>query len=89
MMDSMKDFKDSRSGLNVNTRIVSGYGNTNNSNGESPLPGNKNLTVEELNEKEVLEHPDEVTEVAQLGVKKAEGIALVWNKKTLFATYAL
>lgn len=31
---------------------------------------------------------DQVTQDAQLGVKKAEAAALVWSKKTLYLTYA-
>ncbi|CAI7565671.1 unnamed protein product [Penicillium palitans] len=45
-------------------------------------------SLEERNERELLEHPDEVTQEAQVGVQKAEATALVWSKPTLYATYA-
>lgn len=45
-------------------------------------------SLEARNEKEVMQHPDEVTSNAQLGVKKAEAAALVWSKKAVYATYA-
>lgn len=45
-------------------------------------------SLEARNEKEIEEHPDEVTENAHLGVKKAEAAALVWSKKAVYATYA-
>jgi hypothetical protein len=46
------------------------------------------LSLEARNEKEVQQHPDEVTAQADLGVQKAEAAALVWGKKTVYATYA-
>lgn len=46
------------------------------------------LDLAEKNEKDIQEHPDEITAHAQPGVQKAEAIALVWSKKALFATYA-
>ncbi|CAI7571230.1 unnamed protein product [Penicillium viridicatum] len=45
-------------------------------------------SLEERNERELLEHPDEVTQEAQVGVQKAEATALVWSKPALYATYA-
>ncbi|KAI3054129.1 hypothetical protein CBS147353_11466 [Aspergillus niger] len=45
-------------------------------------------SLEQKNEKEVQEHPDEVTGDARAGVQKAEATALVWTKKTLYSTYA-
>ncbi|KAJ5153225.1 uncharacterized protein N7482_009703 [Penicillium canariense] len=45
-------------------------------------------SLEERNEREVHEHPDEITHNAQIGVQKAEAIALVWSKTALYATYA-
>jgi len=47
------------------------------------------LSLEARNEKEVQTHPDQVTQSAELGVQKAEAAALVWGKKTVWATYAL
>ncbi|KAI1868381.1 hypothetical protein JX265_007204 [Neoarthrinium moseri] len=46
------------------------------------------LSLEERNEKEIIEHPDTVTADAQLGQKKAEAAALVWSKPAVYATYA-
>lgn len=46
------------------------------------------LSLEEKNEKEVIENPDHITSDAQLGVKKAEAAALVWPKWAVYATYA-
>jgi antitoxin component of MazEF toxin-antitoxin module len=46
------------------------------------------LSLEAQNEKEIHAHPDEITENADLGVKKAEAAALVWSKKAVYATYA-
>ncbi|KAJ5507328.1 hypothetical protein N7527_009471 [Penicillium freii] len=45
-------------------------------------------SLEERNERELLEHPHEVTQEAQVGVQKAEATALVWSKTALYATYA-
>jgi hypothetical protein len=39
-------------------------------------------------EREVIEHPDEVTKTAPLGLQKAEAAALVWPKWAMYATYA-
>jgi precorrin-2 methylase len=39
-------------------------------------------------EKEIKEHPDGVSANAAPGVRKAEAVALVWGKKTVYATYA-
>lgn len=47
------------------------------------------LSLEARNEKEVQQHPDQVTQQAEIGVQKAEAAALVWGKKTVWATYAL
>jgi hypothetical protein len=45
-------------------------------------------SLEERNEREILEHPDEITQKAQVGVQKAEATALVWSRPALYATYA-
>ncbi|KAJ5645845.1 hypothetical protein N7490_002217 [Penicillium lividum] len=45
-------------------------------------------SLEERNERQVLDHPDEVTQDAQIGVQKAEATALVWSRTALYATYA-
>ncbi|KFG78297.1 siderochrome-iron transporter [Metarhizium anisopliae] len=47
-----------------------------------------NASLEEKNEREVQQHPQEVTASAELGVQKAEAAALVWTKKTVYCTYA-
>ena len=44
------------------------------------------LSLEERNEKEVQQHPDEITHNAQAGQQKAEAVALVWSKPALYAT---
>ena len=46
------------------------------------------LDLVDRNEKEIQEHPDEITADAQPGVQKAEAIALVWDKKSLCFIYA-
>ncbi|EAW11883.1 putative siderochrome-iron transporter [Aspergillus clavatus NRRL 1] len=46
------------------------------------------LSLEARNEKEIQQHPGQVTAGAYLGVKKAEAAALVWSKKAVWATYA-
>ncbi|KAE8146223.1 major facilitator superfamily domain-containing protein [Aspergillus avenaceus] len=46
------------------------------------------LSLEARNEKEIQEHPNEITREAYLGIKKAEAAALVWSKKAVWATYA-
>jgi hypothetical protein len=46
------------------------------------------LSLEARNEREVELHPDEITSDADLGVKKAEAVALVWPKKATYITYA-
>lgn len=45
-------------------------------------------SLEERDEREVLEHPDQITHDAQAGVQKAEATALVWSRKALYSTYA-
>lgn len=45
------------------------------------------LSLEARNEKEILEHPDQVTQDAQLGQKKVEAAALVWSRPVVIATY--
>ncbi|CAK7215175.1 hypothetical protein SCUCBS95973_002392 [Sporothrix curviconia] len=45
------------------------------------------LSLEQQNEKEVIQNPDKITQDAQLGVQKAEAVALVWSKKTAYAVY--
>lgn len=45
------------------------------------------LSLEQLDEKEVNAHPDQVTQGAALGVQKAEAAALVWPKWAVYCTY--
>ena len=49
--------------------------------------GSSRLSLEERNEKEVVELGGQVTAGAQLGVQKAEAAALVWSKKAVYLTY--
>lgn len=46
------------------------------------------LSLEARNEKEVQQHPDQVTADAQQGIQKAEAAALVWTKPALYCTFA-
>lgn len=46
------------------------------------------LSLEGKNEREIIKHPNEITQDAQIGVQKAEATALVWSKTALYATYA-
>jgi hypothetical protein len=46
-----------------------------------------NLSLVDENEKETVEHPDEITKSAQIGVQKAEAAALVWSKSSVYAIY--
>lgn len=46
------------------------------------------LSLEARNEKDIQEHPNEVTKDAYSGVQKAEAAALVWSRKALYMTYA-
>ncbi|GFF46725.1 siderophore iron transporter mirB [Aspergillus lentulus] len=46
------------------------------------------VSLEEKNERKIIEHPNEITQDAQIGVQKAEATALVWSKTALYATYA-
>ncbi|KAK0881488.1 Siderochrome iron transporter 2 [Friedmanniomyces endolithicus] len=55
---------------------------------DSSASDSDTLSLEARNEKEVQLHPNEITRHADLGVKKAEAAALVWGKKTVWATYA-
>lgn len=45
-------------------------------------------SLEARNEKEIMQHPNEVTSDAQMGLKKVEAAALVWSKKSVYTTYA-
>ncbi|KAK0355332.1 Siderochrome iron transporter 2 [Friedmanniomyces endolithicus] len=55
---------------------------------DSSASDSDTLSLEARNEKEVQLHPNEITRHADLGVKKAEAAALIWGKKTVWATYA-
>jgi hypothetical protein len=46
-----------------------------------------NLSLEARNEREIEEHPDQVTADAHIGVQKAEAAALVWGKPALVFIY--
>jgi len=46
------------------------------------------LSLEARNEKEVQDNPNQITEDAALGVKKAEAAAIVWSKNVVYCTYA-
>lgn len=46
------------------------------------------LSLEARNEREIEEHPDQVTADAHIGVQKAEAAALVWGKPALIFIYA-
>lgn len=50
--------------------------------------GGRRGSLEAENEKNIEQHPDEVTSQAQMGVQKAEAAALVWSKKAVYLTYA-
>lgn len=56
--------------------------------GDNSNEDSDRLSLEARNEKEIMKHPDEVTSHAHLGVQKAEAVALVWSKKSVYATYA-
>ncbi|KAF4339836.1 siderochrome-iron transporter [Fusarium beomiforme] len=46
------------------------------------------LDLVDRNEQEVLANGTHVTADAQIGIQKAEAVALVWSKKTVYITYA-
>lgn len=45
-------------------------------------------SLEAQNEREVQQHPDQITGNAHIGVQKAEASALVWGKTALLFIYA-
>ena len=45
-------------------------------------------SLERQDEKEVLEHPNEINANAHLGLQKAEAAALVYTKKAVIGIYA-
>lgn len=45
-------------------------------------------SLEAQNEREVQQHPDQITGNAHIGVQKAEAAALVWGKPALMFIYA-
>lgn len=45
-------------------------------------------SLEAQNEREIQQHPDQVTADAHVGVQKAEAAALVWGKPALIFIYA-
>jgi hypothetical protein len=55
---------------------------------DQPDTDSSRLSLEARNEKEIQQHPDQVTADAHLGVQKVEAAALVWSKKAVWATYA-
>ncbi|KAK1061215.1 Siderochrome iron transporter 2 [Friedmanniomyces endolithicus] len=79
--------------LRKNAGVASQVGGFDSDQHEPPLQDSSasdsdTLSLEARNEKEVQLHPNEITRHADLGVKKAEAAALVWGKKTVWATYA-
>jgi len=54
----------------------------------SDLSDASSMSLEAREDKEIREHPDQVTQSAHLGVQKAEATALVWSKKAVYASYA-
>jgi len=46
------------------------------------------LSIEARNEREVQQHPEQVTADAHIGIQKAEAAALVWGKPALIFIYA-
>ncbi|KAK0927215.1 Siderochrome iron transporter 2 [Friedmanniomyces endolithicus] len=79
--------------LRKNAGVASQVGGFDSDQHEPPLRDSSasdsdTLSLEARNEKEVQLHPNEITRHADLGVKKAEAAALVWGKKTVWATYA-
>ena len=44
-------------------------------------------SLERHDEKEVLEHPDEINRNAQVGLQKAEAAALVYTRKVVIGIY--
>ncbi|KAH8884084.1 MFS general substrate transporter [Thozetella sp. PMI_491] len=56
--------------------------------GEITDTNSSRLSLDERNEKEIVEHGNQVTSDAQLGVQKAEAAALVWSKTAVRLTYA-
>ena len=55
--------------------------------GDSTNSDSERLSLEAQNEKEIMQHPNEVTSNAQEGVQKIEAAALVWSKKSVYMTY--
>jgi hypothetical protein len=47
-----------------------------------------NQSLNQREEREVLDHPDDITHEAQAGIQKAEATALIWSRKALYSTYA-
>ena len=45
-------------------------------------------SLEARNEREVQQHPDQITADAHIGVQKAEAATLVWGKPALLFLYA-
>ncbi|KAF3769046.1 siderophore iron transporter [Cryphonectria parasitica EP155] len=45
------------------------------------------VSLEQLDEKEIQAHPDQVTGEAAIGVQKAEAAAIVWPKWAVYCTY--
>lgn len=45
-------------------------------------------SLEAQNEREVQQHPDQITANAHIGIQKAEAAALVWGKPALIFIYA-
>lgn len=46
------------------------------------------LSLEARNEREVEQHPDQITKQAEAGTQKVEAAALVWSKTTVWCIYA-
>jgi hypothetical protein len=54
---------------------------------DSDTTNSDTLSLEARNEREIEQHPDQVTADAHIGVQKAEAAALVWGKPALVFIY--
>ncbi|KAJ1568936.1 hypothetical protein HK405_012047 [Cladochytrium tenue] len=50
--------------------------------------GSAHESLEDAGEREIIEHPNEVTKDAQIGLQKAEAAALIWSRSVVYGIYA-
>lgn len=89
ILDLVRGRNDSRHANNIAQTGVDNEGkNPADVSADLAVSDSDNLSLEARNDKEIREHPDQITVEAQPGIRKAEAAAMVWSKPAVYCTYA-